>query len=123
MEPKELLELFLNPAKKPNSNTQEVQEVSRPATEIPILPKRETMSLKEKKRKEMLDSLRTQGNKDGVKAQRINMAFTPANINFIRIMSAIYGMTMTQYVNSLIDDERLHESGTYERVKELLKSL
>ena len=45
--------------------------------------------------------LRTQGRK-GCKATRINMAFTPDNHEFIRVMAKASGKTMTEFCNLVI---------------------
>lgn len=45
--------------------------------------------------------LRTQGRK-GCKATRINMAFTPDNHEFIKVMSKATGRSMTQMCNDII---------------------
>ena len=68
------------------------------------------------------EALATQG-KRGAKAQRINMAFTPSNIDFIRIMAKLKGQTMTQYVNSIIDREREEAGEAYQKAKDLIDSL
>lgn len=57
--------------------------------------------------------------KKGAKMPRINMAFTPSNLDFIRVMAAIRGQNMTQYVNSLIEKERQNNSEVYEAAKKL----
>lgn len=62
----------------------------------------------------------TQGKK-GAKMPRINMAFTPSNLDFIRTMAAIRGQSMTQYVNSLIEKERQNNE-TYEAAKKLVNA-
>lgn len=62
----------------------------------------------------------TQGKK-GAKMPRINMAFTPSNLDFIRTMAAIRGQSMTQYVNSLIEKERKNNE-TYEAAKKLVNA-
>lgn len=46
-------------------------------------------------------ALRTQGRK-GCRAIRINMAFTPDNHEFIKIMSKASGKTMTEFTNLVI---------------------
>lgn len=46
-------------------------------------------------------AMKTQGRK-GCKAGRINMAFTPDNIEFIRVMSKASGKNMTEFVNLVI---------------------
>lgn len=45
--------------------------------------------------------LKTQGRK-GCKAIRINMAFTPENHRFIKIMAKASGRTMTEFTNLVI---------------------
>lgn len=45
--------------------------------------------------------LKTQGRK-GCKATRINMAFTPDNYDFIRVMARATGRTMTEFTNEVI---------------------
>lgn len=46
-------------------------------------------------------NLQTQGRK-GCKAFRINMAFTPDNHEFIRVMAKASGHTMTEFTNMVI---------------------
>lgn len=45
--------------------------------------------------------LRTQGRR-GCKALRINMAFTPANHQFLKVMAKASGKTMTEFCNLVI---------------------
>lgn len=45
--------------------------------------------------------MRTQGRK-GVKSDRINMAFSSANYEFIKVMSKATGHTMTEFTNIII---------------------
>lgn len=66
-----------------------------------------------------LEAGKTQGKK-GMKQQRINMAFTPSNLDFIRVMAGIQGMTMTQYVNSVIEAERERNGEKYHKAKALM---
>ena len=47
------------------------------------------------------EALQTQGRK-GVKAIRINMAFTPSNHEFIKVMAKATGNTMTEFTNIVI---------------------
>ena len=51
------------------------------------------------------ESLQTQGRK-GCKAIRINMAFTPANHEFIKVMARASGRTMTEFTNLVIEAYR-----------------
>ncbi len=50
---------------------------------------------------ERMEALQTQGRK-GVKAIRINMAFTPSNHEFIKVMAMASGKTMTEFTNLVI---------------------
>ena len=50
---------------------------------------------------ERAQDMRTQGRK-GCKATRINMAFTPENHQFIKLMAKATGHTMTEYTNYVI---------------------
>ena len=52
-------------------------------------------------RAERASELRTQGRK-GCKAIRINMASTPENHEFIKVMSKATGRTMTEFANDVI---------------------
>lgn len=72
--------------------------------------------------KEAQEELKTQGKK-GAKAQRINMAFTPSNLQFIRTMSKAKGQTMTQFVNDLITKERTQNGDAYKQISDILSNL
>lgn len=50
---------------------------------------------------ERKEQLRTQG-RLGCKAIRINMAFTPSNHQFIKVMSKASGRTMTEFTNLVL---------------------
>lgn len=64
----------------------------------------------------------TQGQK-GKKAERMNMAFSPANYEFLRVMAGIHKMTMTKYVNHLIEEERKRSADLYQKAKDLMNNL
>ena len=49
------------------------------------------------------------------------MAFTPDNIQFIRDMSKAKGMTMTQYVNGVLNKEREKNSNYLKTLKDFAK--
>lgn len=66
--------------------------------------------------------LRTQGRK-GCKATRINMAFTPENHEFIKIMSSITGQTMTEFANLVIERYRMEHPEIYDKAKAIKDSL
>lgn len=63
------------------------------------------------------EEMRTQG-KAGCKAWRISMAFTPSNHDYIKIMSKISGMTMTEFVNAVIEKDRINNP-MYEDAKKI----
>lgn len=50
---------------------------------------------------ERAETLTTQGRK-GCKAVRINMAFTPSNHEFIKLMAKATGKTMTEFTNLVV---------------------
>lgn len=68
------------------------------------------------------EALQTQGRR-GYKLQRINMGFTPANLDYIRTMSRAKGMSQTQFVNQLIERHREEAGDAYTKIKELLGDL
>ena len=66
--------------------------------------------------------LRTQGRK-GCKAVRINMAFTPDNHEFIRVMAKITGKTMTEFANLVIERYRTEHPELYDQAKAIIDQL
>jgi hypothetical protein len=74
------------------------------------------------KEQEARAALATQGKK-GYKLQRINMAFTPDNIDYLRLVSKAKGLTMTQFVNEIIDRERERNSDILEQLKAVTDKL
>jgi hypothetical protein len=56
------------------------------------------------------------------KRQRINMAFEDENLGYLRVISRIEGVSITEYVNMLIaKDMKLRES-TVNKAKKVLKN-
>lgn len=66
--------------------------------------------------------LRTQGRK-GCKAIRINMAFTPDNHEFIKVMARISGKTMTQFTNLVVERYRAEHPELYDQAKAIIDNL
>lgn len=64
------------------------------------------------------DAPKTQGRK-GEKLPRINMAFSPQNLEYLRIMAGIRGVSITKYVNALIERDRELNGETFEAAKKL----
>lgn len=60
----------------------------------------------------------TQGRK-GAKQQRINMAFSPENMDYMRVMAGLKGVSITRFVNDLIARDREKNSTAYGTVKNL----
>ena len=67
-------------------------------------------------------NLKTQGRK-GCKATRINMAFTPDNHEFIKIMAKITGQTMTEFTNLVIERYRTEHPELYQEAKAIIEKL
>ena len=63
--------------------------------------------------------LKTQGRK-GCKAIRINMAFTPENHEFIKIMAKISGKTMTEFANLVVERYRNEHPDLYEQANAII---
>lgn len=68
------------------------------------------------------EELRTQG-RAGMKLPRINLAFSPTNYEFVKIMAALHGQNLTQYINDIISAERERSSDAFNKAKELRDSL
>ena len=64
--------------------------------------------------------MRTQGRKN-CELSRINMAFTPENYDFIRVMSKSTGKSMTQCVNLMLSEYRDNHMDFFTEANELLK--
>ena len=65
---------------------------------------------------------RTSG-REGAKMDRINMAFTSDNFEYIKIMSKLKGQTMTQFCNWIITEHREKNEALFEQAKELGQSI
>lgn len=72
--------------------------------------------------REAQETFQTQGHA-GMKMMRLNMAFTPSNTEFIRVMSRLNGQSMTRYINSVMDGERERKAEVYQKAKDFLKDL
>lgn len=64
----------------------------------------------------------TQGRK-GMKIDRMNMAFTAENMDYVRVMAGIRGLTMTQFVNDCLNADREKNGKVYRMAKELAKEI
>ena len=71
---------------------------------------------------ERASNLKTQGRK-GCKAIRINMAFTPENHEYIKVMAKVTGKTMTEFANLAIERYRTEHPDLYEQAKAIIDNL
>jgi enhancing lycopene biosynthesis protein 2 len=69
---------------------------------------------------EVQEVQRTQGRK-GQKLPRINMAFQLDNLEYLQIISRIEGKSITDYVNKLVESDRINKAEIIETAKTLLK--
>ena len=67
-------------------------------------------------------ALKTQGRK-GCKAVRINMAFTPDNYEFVKVIARAKGKTMTEFTNSIIQQYREEHPELMEKAQAFIDSL
>ena len=89
----------------------------------PVIPVydalRQPDELEAQKAQEAKEALQTQG-KRGIKASRINMAFTPSNTDYIKVMAGVRGESMTQFVNAALEEHRQQNGTVYEKAKALI---
>jgi hypothetical protein len=71
---------------------------------------------------ERMEQLQTQGRK-GCKAVRINMAFTPSNHQFIKVMARASGRTMTEFTNLVIDAYKNEHPDLMEKANTFLETV
>lgn len=65
---------------------------------------------------------KTRGAK-GAKMDRINMAFTTENFEYIRIMSKIHGESMTAFNNRIIEEHRAEHPEQFEQAKAIIEQV
>lgn len=68
---------------------------------------------------ERKEEMRTQGRK-GVKATRINMAFSTGNYQFIKVMAKATGKTLTEFTNVIIAAYRREHPEIMEQAQHFL---
>ena len=99
-------------------DTQEVQE-PRKAQEVPREQLEATIQQMQE-RIEAQEARRTQGRK-GLKMPRINMSFTPSNMEYLRVMAGISGTTVTRFVNQMIEEHAEANKERYQRALEVMR--
>lgn len=72
--------------------------------------------------KKLYENMNTQGRK-GMHMDRMNMAFTLTNYDYIRVMSGITGQSYTKFVNAVLDADRERNGKVYRMAKELAKEI
>ena len=72
--------------------------------------------------RERQENLQTQGRK-GCKGTRINMAFTPSNHEFIKVMAKASGHTMTEFTNLVIAAYRREHPEIMEQAQAFLDTI
>lgn len=66
------------------------------------------------------EEMRTSGRK-GCHLPRINLAFTPTNYDFVRIVSRIRGESLTAFTNWIIEQYRTEHPDLYKGALELIE--
>ena len=99
-------------------NTGRVYDAIEQATS----PKGQQGTASPQEQRERADNLQTQGRK-GCKAIRINMAFTPDNHEFIKVMAKASGRTMTEFANLVIEAYRREHPEIMEKANEFLATI
>ena len=109
-------------------NTNPVYDVIAEATEAPAAsgkgkkPYKPRKTYTEEEAAEALEALHTSGLK-GVKLPRINLAFTPANYEFVKIMAQVRGQTLTEFVNDMLQQARENNADLYKQAIKFRESL
>lgn len=68
------------------------------------------------------DVLGTQGRK-GAKLPRINMAFSTQSLDYLRVMAALKGVSITRYVNDLVEQDMARNAEAYDAAKHLTRTI
>lgn len=85
-------------------------------------PRKERVTYTEDEQAEAMATMNTSGKK-GMKMPRINMAFTPANYDYIRTMAKVRGENLTEFVNHIIEANAAENADLYKKAVEFRNSL
>ena len=104
-----------------NDSTQEAQEAQEPH-KVQEVPQEQIAATVQDMQAfiEAQETRRTQGRK-GLKMQRMNMSFTPSNMDYLKVMAGVNGMTITRFMNYLIEQHAEANAERYQRVKEIMR--
>ena len=94
------------------------EETPTAATE----PRKERKTYTAEEKKEFLDTLKTAGHK-GCKLPRINLAFSPEVYDYVRTMSKVSGVTLTEFVNKILQQSLEDNRAVYEKAVDFRNSL
>ena len=71
----------------------------------------------QEEKQEYLNKMQTAGRK-GLKLQRLTIAFTPEKYEYLRLMSAMTGMTYSEFINEVLEAHKgQHEDAYVEALK------
>lgn len=100
---------------------QAIEDAEMIATELSQTPGQQATAsrVEQKKRK---SAMRTQGRK-GCKMTRLNLAMTPENHEFIKVLSKVTGTTMAKVVNGLIATYRKEHPELLSKANALLDDI
>lgn len=101
---------------------QETQEVQEKPVAQEKHERKERKRYSEEEAARLLATRKNGRGLGGVKSPRINMAFTPANYDFIVTMSRMRGESMTDFVNHLVEISKDVFKDQYETAKKLKES-
>ena len=103
------------------NDAQEAQEVGKPYKAQEVSQAQIEATVQEMQSSiEAQENRRTQGRK-GYKMPRMNMSFTPSNMDYLKIMAGVNGMTITRFMNYLIEQHAEANAVRYQKAKEIVR--
>ena len=105
---------------KTNAVYQDIAEQTAKTEDEPQRKDRKTYT--EAEAETFKETLKTAGHK-GVSLPRINLAFTPANYDYVKTMAKISGLTMTEFINKIMDEHREAHGELYKQAVEIRNKL
>lgn len=104
-----------------NDKAQEAQEEHKPYKAQEATKEQLEATIQEMQELiEAQETRRTQGRK-GLKMPRMNMSFTPSNMDYLKTMAGIHGMTVTRFVNYIIEQHTETNAERYQKAKEIMR--
>lgn len=103
------------------NDAQEAQEVGKPYKAQEVSQAQIEATVQEMQSSiEAQENRRTQGRK-GYKMPRMNMSFTPSNMDYLKTMAGIHGMTVTRFMNHIIEQHAEANAARYQKAKEIVR--